>query len=337
MRFTKLNYCQYLLSSQINYTLTHLADHVETISHDLINRYLRREKLTPQLLWENVAPLIEAHVDGYLIFDDTVLDKRYGENIELTRRQYSGNEHKVIRGIGLVNCVYVNPETHCFWVIDYRIYDPDGDGLSKIDHLLEMLQGVVSTKGLGFRIVLMDTWYASQKVMQAIDRLGKIYYCPLKKNRLVDDSEGKEDYKSVASLSWTPSELTSGKIIKIKTFPKFQKVKLFRVIVSANKTEYVATNDLNQSTTSDVQKVCAIRWKVEEFHRELKQLTGIESCQCRKARIQRNHVACALLVWVRLKSLAYKNGQTIYQIKHKLLSNYLIEQLKRPDVSMLLV
>jgi len=124
-------------------------------------------------------------------------------HIELNGRQYSGNKHKVIRGIGLVNCVYVNPENHCFWVRDYRIYDPDGDGLSKIDHLLEMLQGVVSAKGLGLRTVLMDTWYASQKVMQAIDRLGKIYYCPLKKNRLVDDSEGKEDYKSVECLSWT--------------------------------------------------------------------------------------------------------------------------------------
>jgi len=140
-------------------------------------------------------------------------------HIELTRRQYSGNEHKVIRGIGLVNCVYVNPETHCFWVIDYRIYDPDGDGKTKIDHLLEMLQGVAISKGLAFRTVLMDTWYASQKVMQAIDKLGKIYYCPLKKNRLVDDSEGKEDYKSVEFLSWTPNELKSGKIIKIKTFP----------------------------------------------------------------------------------------------------------------------
>ena len=31
--------------------------------------------------------------------------------------------------------------------------------------------------------------------------------------------------------------------------------------------------------------VCKIRWKIEEFHREIKQLTGIESCQCRKARI----------------------------------------------------
>lgn len=190
MRFTKLNYCQYLLSSQINYTLTNLANHVETISHDLINRYLRREKLTPQLLWENVAALIEAHREGYLIFDDTVLDKRYGADIELTRRQYSGNEHRVIRGIGLVSCIYVNPVTKSSWVIDYRIYDPEGDGKTKIDHLLEMLQGVVFSKGLSWRTVLMDSWYASQKVMEVIDKLGKIYYCPLKKNRLLDDTGG---------------------------------------------------------------------------------------------------------------------------------------------------
>jgi hypothetical protein len=65
-------------------------------------------------------------------------------------RQYSGNEHQVIRGMGLVSCVYVNPDTHCFWVIDYRIYDPDGDGSSKIDHVLEMLQGVVYQYGVGF-------------------------------------------------------------------------------------------------------------------------------------------------------------------------------------------
>jgi len=37
----------------------------------------------------------------------------------------------------------------------------------------------------------------------------------------------REDYKSVESLSWKPTELQSGKKIKIKTFPKFKKVKLF--------------------------------------------------------------------------------------------------------------
>jgi hypothetical protein len=128
-----------------------------------------------------------------------------------------------------------------------------------------------------------------------------------------------------------------GKIIKIKTFPQNKKVKLFRVIVSTDKTEYIATNDFTQNSTDDTQQVCAIRWKIEQFHRELKQLTGIESCQCRKARIQRNHIACAMLVWLRLKSLAYKTYQTVYQLKHTLLSNYLIEQLKRPALPMSLV
>ncbi len=82
--------------------------------------------------------------------------------------------------------------------------------------------------------------------------------------------------------------------------------------------------------------VCKIRWKIEEFHREIKQLTGIESCQCRKVmpparyreRLQRNHIACAMLVWLRLKNLAYKTGQTVYQIKHNLLSNYLTPATK---------
>src|SRR5215207_3130444 len=44
MSFTKLDYCQYLLSSQINYTLTNMADHLQKWSHDTINRYLKGEK-----------------------------------------------------------------------------------------------------------------------------------------------------------------------------------------------------------------------------------------------------------------------------------------------------
>jgi hypothetical protein len=298
---------------------------------------LRREKLTPRLLWENVQPLIQTHEQAYIIFDDTVLDKRYAEDIELTRRQYSGNEHRVLRGIGLVSCVYVNPETGQFWVIDYRIYDPDGDGKSKLDHVTDMLQSLIYHKLLPCSAVLMDSWYATKDLMQFIDQLGKYYYCPLKKNRLVDDTGGQEKYKPIESIAWSRAELDHGKIIKIKTFPQAKKVKLFRVTISTDRTEYVATNDLTQNSTDVVQKVCGVRWKIEEFHREIKQLTGVESCQCRKARIQRNHINCAMLVWLRLKQLAYSTGQTVYQLKHGLLSNYLIQQLKRPALTMTLL
>lgn len=337
MRFTKLNYCQYLLSSQINYTMTNLAEHLETISHDAINYYLKREKLTPRLLWDNVKEVVEADTNGYIIFDDSVLDKRYSEEIEIVRRQYSGNEHGVLKGIGTVSCVYVNPTIQRFWVIDYRIFNPDVDGKTKIDHVKDMLQNLVYHKLLPFDTVLMDTWYAVHSLMLYIDSLEKIYYCPLKDNRLVDDTLAKEKYKRIELLEWSSEELECGKIVKIKGFPAQKKVKLFRVTVSTNRTDYIATNDLSPRSTDVVQEVCKIRGKIEEFHREIKQLTGIESCQCRKARLQRNHIACAMLVWVRLKNLAYQTGTTVYQIKHNLLSNYLIQQLKRPSIPMCLV
>jgi len=142
MSFSKVDYCQYLLSSPVNYTVTNLADHLDGISHDRINRYLRGEKLTPRLLWETVKPSVKVDPNAYLVFDDTVLDKRFARAIELTRRQYSGNEHRVIRSIGLVSCLYVNSQTGEFWVIDYRLYNPDGDGQSKLDPVAAMLEAV---------------------------------------------------------------------------------------------------------------------------------------------------------------------------------------------------
>ena len=71
----------------------------------------------------------------------------------------------MIRGIGVVNCVYVNPETGQFWVVDYRIYAPDQDGKSKLDHVREMLLDAIHRKQMQFRGVLMDSWYAERTLM----------------------------------------------------------------------------------------------------------------------------------------------------------------------------
>jgi hypothetical protein len=51
-------------------------------------------------------------------------------------RPYRDHEPKVIRDRQLLNCVYVNPKTHYFWVRNYPISDRDGEGKTKIDHLL---------------------------------------------------------------------------------------------------------------------------------------------------------------------------------------------------------
>jgi len=101
--------------------------------------------------------------------------------------------------------------------------------------------------------------------------------------------------------------------------------------------EYIATNDLSCQSTDDVEFEIQTRWKIEEFHREIKQLTGLEFCQCRRGKIQKNHIACAMLVWNHLKKIANNLGKTIDQLKHQLSSKYLVSELKYPTIKMTVV
>ena len=288
--------------------------------------------MTAKIIWEHAKGSIVQSPRGYVIFDDSILDKNHSHNIELVRRQYSGNAHGLIKGIGMINCLYVNPDSGQYWILDYRIYDPDGDGKSKLDHVKEMLDCLVTRRDVTFDRVLMDSWYGAKELLLLIESLGKFYYVPLKCNRQVDDSGGVLKYKRVDDLDWNTVDSTLGKTIKIKGLPKEHKVKLFRVVVSGNRTDWVITNDLSQHSTSDIQKVCAIRWKIEQFHRELKQVTGVEKCQCRKARIQRNNIACAVLVWISLTELARASMTTVYRIKEGLLKEYLKQELRSLSV-----
>lgn len=333
-KLTHLDYCQFLLVSQVNYTQTYFADHSEHFSHDRINRLMRTAKLTPRELRQMVRQELVLSQNGYILFDDTVLDKRHSFAIELVRRQWSGNEKKVIKGIGIVTCVYVNPDTQQFWLIDYRIFDPDRDGRSKLDHVLDMWRTILYVEKLPFRTVLMDSWYATMDIMKTIEKAGKIYYCPLKSNRQVSESPDAP-YHRVDSLTWSDVELAAGKMVHLKKFPKGHQLKLFRIVLSSQRTDYVVTNDPSQDSTDATREESAIRWKIEQFHREAKNVTGLESSQCRSQRAQRNHIACAMLVWVRLNHLAQQTQETVYQLKQGLLDSYMCQQLRHPSISML--
>jgi hypothetical protein len=333
-KLSHFDYCQFLLVSQVNYTQTYFADHSEHFSHDQINRLMRTAKLTPRELRQRVRQELVLSENGYILFDDTVLDKRHSFAIELVRRQWSGNEKKVMKGIGIVTCVYVNPDTEQFWVIDYRIFDPDRDGRSKLDHVLDMWQTIVYVEKLPFRIVLMDSWYATMNLMKTIEKAGKIYYCPLKSNRQVTGSPD-EPYQRVDSLTWSEAELAAGKQVHLKKFPKGHQLKLFRIVLSSQRTDYVVTNDPSQDSADATREESAIRWKIEQFHREAKNVSGLESSQSRSQRAQRNHIACAMLVWVRLNQVAQQTQKTVYQLKQGLLDTYMRQQLRHPSISML--
>lgn len=334
MKPTSRDYCQFLISTQINYTQTYFADHHQRFSHDAINRYLQAANISPADVWNLARRNIEFDDDACLVFDDSVLDKNHSHKIELVRKQYSGNAHGLIKGIGVVNCLYVNIKTGHYWIIDWRIYAPDEDGKSKLDHVQEMFDNAMAHKKLPFRTVLMDSWYATMDLMKHIHRTGKRFYCPLKSNRKVDDSQGTQPYKAVSTLQWSAQEHVHGKQVKLFKFPSDIKLKLFRVVVDTNRTDWVVTNDLSQDSTDDTHEMCAVRWKIEQYHREIKQVLGIEKCQCRMARSQKNHIACAILAWVHLCETAKALKTNIYSLKKGILSEFLKKELRSPTIRM---
>ncbi len=359
---TKQQYIEYLVATPNNYTCTHLADHLEgeaATSHDTISDYLRREKLTPRRLWEVVEPLLADSADSYLIVDDSVQNKQYSQKIELVKLQYSGAEGGLVRGIGVVNLLHSSGEVGDFFPIDFRVYAPDCDGKTKNAHFLEMLIRAKSDKRLKANTVLFDSWYASVDNLKAIHRLGMVFVSTLKSNRLVSTSKeqyqeskskgGKnkgsknKGYVHLETLEWTQDTLWHGQLVKLQELPFL--VCLFKLVATNGDIEWVITNrDLDQDdqdtngnpharlTADDVQDENAVRWQIEQLHRELKQLVGTQKCQCRKGRAQRNHLACCYLAWLTLKVHARKVGTTLYTAHANLLRDFLRAQLRQPTI-----
>ena len=56
--------------------------------------------------------------------------------------------------------------------LDYRVYAPDEDQLTKNDHFLAMFDQVVAEGKVLVRTILFDSWYAGSTNLKRIHRAG---------------------------------------------------------------------------------------------------------------------------------------------------------------------
>lgn len=326
---TKAQYVEYLISTPVNYTGTNLAAHLDNVSHDQITDFLAQEQFTSQHLWELAQPLIDNSPDAFLILDDSVQAKQHSRAIENVYRQYSGNVHGLVNGIGVVNLVHGTDEDGVY-PIDYRIYDPELDENTKNDHFLAMLKQAFTAKGITATFILFDSWYSGADNLKYIHRAGRIFVTTLKSNRLISVDK-EQGYIHLDELKWTPEQLLHGQSVKLKTVPFF--VRLFKLVAPDGDIEWVITNNDGPNFTIDgVKAQQKRRWAIEPFHREVKQLTGSERCQCRKAQSQRNHLACCYHAWLTLKVKAQELQTTLYQVRQQLFHDYLHSELQNPRI-----
>ncbi len=263
-----LIYILFLLLSEFN-SCVELAKTLRVfginISHDTINRFLWIEGFNPQ---ENLFNFVQDFITpeyNIFVIDDFVIDKFYSKSTEFVYYCWSNLHKRVVNGMHIVDCIATNGKN--IIPIDFRVYDRPKDGKTKNDLCREIILSLVE-RGLNIRYICFDSWYSSKENLKLIDKLGLFYFCRIKRNRKIKLSKNGE-WISIKELKEIPE---TGLIVYLK---KVGYVKLF-CLSKNGKAVYYITNNLFM-TFEEFQEVKNASWRIEEFHRGVKQCCNIEN------------------------------------------------------------
>lgn len=319
-RVTPEDYIQFLIGSPRAVSATEAARvqpaRPRAAAHDAFTRLLHRLEPDPAALWDEVRPLIDP-ADGVLVVDDSTLDKPRAEHTALVAHHWSGNHHAVVRGINLITALWSDGDR--LYPADYRVYHKETDGKTKNDHFADLL-AAAHARGLRPRAVLFDGWYASVENLKGIRAFGWTFVTRFKGNRKV-----RIDHGEAAALADQPIA-AAGTVVWL---PGYGEVRVFRLVAPNGDTTHWATNDLGMDEPTRLM-FGELSWSIEEYHRGLKQFTGVERCQVRAERGQRNHIGYAIRAFVRLEYHRFTTGVGWFAAKWAIIRAAVRRYLEQP-------
>lgn len=292
-------YMGMLISEPISPTCTTLANTIN-IGHDSVNRFLERETYEPKDLYDQAVQTLDLE-GGILSVDDTVIDKPYSQYTSLVKHFWSGKHHKAVKGLNLITLYYTDKYDNSL-PVNYRLYDHE-DNKTKNDYFLDMLSEVLDW-GLKPSYVTGDSWYCSVENLKHIKKEGLGFMFGVKSNRTVSINKG--EWKQVQALS--DSDFVHSPV----WLRDFGYVRLFRTRLKDQVRHYVLfePTDPNDSNKLDETSLIvhfgflhSVHWRIEQFHRALKQVCSIEKFQVRRKRLVLNHVFASILGFVYLSTM----------------------------------
>ncbi|MEK7516022.1 MAG: transposase [Patescibacteria group bacterium] len=298
-------YSDFLIANHNRYSGLELAkvSPIAGMQHDAITRWLSSSSFTPSDLWRQTKELVDIST-GYLVCDDSLLDKSYSRKNELAKKQYSGNAHGLVIGISLVNLLWTDGERYI--PVDYRVYRKENDDKTKNDHLRDMLTRAQQRR-FSPLYVLMDTWYGSIENLKHIRKKNWHFICSVAHNRQVSVTKGA--YRSIADLDFTKEQ------VKHVWLKEFGHVLATRAVDANGDATYLVTSDLSLTDYDAFLRHWQQRWKIEEFHRGIKQTTGIERCSATRAASQKTHIFAAFTAFLKLEGRRIKEHISWYEQK----------------------
>lgn len=287
-------------------------------SHDSWNRLITNLEPNAEELWEEVSPHV-VKTEGILVIDDSTLDKPYSKKNELVSHHWSGKHRKVVKGINLVSLVWSDEEI-CI-PCDYCIYQK-ANGLTKNDHFQSMLKTAFQ-RGFKPEYVCFDSWYSSLKNLKLIREFGWDWLTRLESDRTVNpDGSGQIP---IREMEIAPE----GSIAHLKGYGF---VKVFRIVVKEGDAQYGASSNLK---LTDLQRVRLAdpAWTIENYHRDLKQNTGVERCHLRSIIGQKNHIGFSIRAFFRIEIFRLKNRISRFEVTWRIVRDAVAHFLANPLIS----
>mgnify|MGYP001594519016 CR=1 FL=1 len=285
--------------SALNYVLTE-AKFEEKI---LIQRYL--EKI--RYLFKNVPV--------YLIIDDTLVE-RNGKTIQEAQKHFDHNSNGYINGHQFFTAILYTPFLQL--PLFPQLYSKNTD--SKIEMAQSLIDRLESAS-IKINIVIFDSWYSDHELIKKCIKTKAKVICAIKTNRKVmlhkenkwrslsfisDRIKSQRLTKQVVDqntyLTWC-SVVNLNHLPSIKLLISEEKDKNGKVI---GKAHIISTNI--SDSVSDIISIYKIRWRIETYHRDIKQNLGFAMVFFTRREGIIRHAILASITYAVLSLFMYRKG-----------------------------
>lgn len=328
-------YSDYLIAQNQYATAVGLSDLLEgRMSHDKVTRFLNGEEFTSIDLWEHVKPdlrKIEEDKGGALIIDDTIEEKTYTDENEIICWHYSHSKGRCVKGVNILSCLARYGDVA--FPVAYELVRKDmlfcdiatrkvkrQSSISKNEMFRSVIAQAIANN-VKFEYILADIWFGAKKNMEFVHYdMKKKFIFGIKGNRLIALSEGKAKKGQYQNLSTLPIKDGEKRIVWLKdlSFPVALIVKVFKNEDGSTGTLYLVTNDL-ESSADRIYEVYQKRWRIEEYHKSIKQNASLEKSPTKVVRSQKNHIFASIIAYCKLEVLKTKTSLSHFGMKYMLL------------------
>lgn len=314
-------YTDYLISSFSYTPATGLSMMVAgEISHDKVTRFLNSRDFTSADLWGMVKPTVREieSEEGVVIVDDTIEEKPSTDENEIVNWHYDHSKGRAVKGINIISALYYSGGVKVPVLFDLvrkkkTVVDKKTGKEKRIsektknEQYRQMLKVCAKNK-IRFKYVLNDVWYASSENMMYVKvELEKDFIMPIKTNRKIalskkDKLNGK--YVTVSELE-LKEDITYKIYLAQVEFPLLLIKQIFKNDDGSQGVLYLVSSSLTL-TYDNIVAIYQKRWKVEEYHKSLKQHVSLCKSPTKRVRTQSNHIFAAIYAFFKLEFLSIK-------------------------------